>query len=67
MAHDVLALGVVLGLVVEALNGGHLPALLGDLDAVSDTDAVAIDSDWGEKRKCELCPQRSERVEFDSG
>jgi hypothetical protein len=42
--HDVLGLGVGVGLLMQQLDAGHLLARLGHLDAVSDQDAPAIDA-----------------------
>jgi len=38
MSHDVFRFGVAGRLLVQVLNGGHLLALLGRLDAVGQTD-----------------------------
>ena len=67
MAHDVLALGVVLRLIVEALDGGHLLPFLRDLDAIADTDAIAVHDERCEERKHERGPKSGEPVELDSG
>ena len=43
MAFDPLGLGVVGGLLMQLLDSWHLPALLGDLDAIGQEDPGSAD------------------------
>ena len=58
--HDELALGVVLRLLVKALDRGHLLAFLRDLDAVSHEDEGAGLGQGREAGEDELNPQFGE-------
>jgi len=42
MAHDERGLGVAVGLLMEAFDGGHFPALLGPLEAIDDDHRAAL-------------------------
>ena len=41
---DVFGLGICFGLLMQELDRRHLAAALGDLDAVADQDAPAVDA-----------------------
>ena len=42
--HDEFGLGICFGLLMQELDRRHLAAALGDLDAVADQDAPAVDA-----------------------
>ena len=68
MSHDVFGLGAAIGLLMQELDGGHLPAAFGGLDAIPDQDQPAVEA----HRICEepqhrLDPQSRELIELDGG
>ena len=68
MSHDVFGLGAAIGLLMQELDGRHLLAAFGGLDAIADQDQPAVEA----HRICEepqhrLDPQSGELIKFDSG
>jgi hypothetical protein len=66
MSHDVFGLGAAIGLLMQELDGRHLLAAFGDLDAIPDQDQPAVDA----HRICEdlqhrLDPQNRELTKLD--
>jgi hypothetical protein len=51
---------------MKALDGGHLLSFLRYLDAIADTDAVAVHGERGEEQEHEPAPKRGESIELDS-
>ena len=58
-------LGVVLGLLEELLDGGHLAPLFGDLESVSEHDDPASDPDWPEHGQGQVDPEGGEQLEVE--
>jgi hypothetical protein len=64
VALDPLGLGVIGGLLMQFLDPGHLPTLLGDLDAIGQADAGSADLEGLEVTLAEADPEGSERAQL---
>jgi len=65
MPHDVFRLGVGGRLLVEQLDGGHLAALLGGLDAVGQADEPLAGTEGLKQLQTEAHPAGGEGVEIE--
>ena len=66
MSHDVFGLGAAIGLLMQELDGWHLLAAFGDLDAIPDHDQPAVDAHrTQEQPQHRLGPQSSELIKLD--
>src|ERR1039458_1442740 len=66
MAHDEFRLGIAGRLLVQHLDGGHQPALLGCLDAVGQADHAGAGTDGLEQRQAQFYPAGGELVQIES-
>jgi hypothetical protein len=66
MSHDVFGFGAAIGLLMQELDGWHLLAAFGDLDAISDQDQPTVDAHRArEQPQHRLGPQSSEPIKLD--